>query len=201
MQYCPYSMRVQMILAKKNVDYEIINIDLLNKPTWFMEKYPFDSFPVLEQDDILLAGSLVIAEYIDENYSKPGERTIPQDSYEKGRINMMIVDKFTKAISAIYQGLRKKENWEENFNIHVGELEKILETNKFFNGEELGYADYMGHQGIDDVMSTGKFTKLEQWLKTAAQEETIRKCDTKPEILGKFLTGYTTGTFDFDFNI
>ena len=62
---------------------------------------------MIEQDDKLLGGSLVIAEYVDEVYSKAGGRTLSSDSYLKARTNMLIADKFGKVrecqrISAIF---------------------------------------------------------------------------------------------------
>ncbi|XP_039274091.1 glutathione S-transferase omega-1-like [Styela clava] len=209
MQYCPYAMRARLMLAKKNVEHEVVNIHLRNKPTWFLEKYPVGTVPVIEKDDRLLGGSLVIAEFIDEVYSKPGQRLLPQDSYEKARIKMLIDDTFSKAITSIYQAIGKRENWEESFYPRVGELEKVLEANKYFGGKAIGYADYMiypwlrllGLHGMDNVLSAGKFPKLGQWLKEVAQDETIKKCDTKPEILSKFLNGYLTGNFVYDLEI
>ncbi|XP_077974168.1 uncharacterized protein LOC144429827 [Styela clava] len=109
------------------------------------------------------------------------------------------------AITLIYQALGKRENWEESSYPRIGELEKVLGANKYFGGVEDGSADYMiypwlrlfGPHGIDNVLSAGKFPKLGQWLKEVAQDETIKKCGTKPEIISKFLNGYTTGNYVF----
>ena len=44
---CPYVQRVAIVLAEKNQFFERINIDLANKPEWFMSISPLGKTPVL----------------------------------------------------------------------------------------------------------------------------------------------------------
>lgn len=41
MRFCPYAQRAILALNAKQVDYEVVNIDLSNKPEWFFSKSGF----------------------------------------------------------------------------------------------------------------------------------------------------------------
>lgn len=63
---CPYVQRALIVLAEKNVPFERVDIDLANKPDWFLKLSPLGKVPVLEADGHVLFESQVIAEYLDE---------------------------------------------------------------------------------------------------------------------------------------
>src|SRR5918992_3647184 len=67
---CPYVQRAVIALNEKGVPFERIDIDLANKPDWFLKLSPLGKVPVLvvEQDgrEQVLFESAVIAEYLDE---------------------------------------------------------------------------------------------------------------------------------------
>lgn len=63
---CPYVQRALIVLAEKNVPFERVDIDLANKPDWFLKLSPLGKVPVLQADDDVLFESQVIAEYLDE---------------------------------------------------------------------------------------------------------------------------------------
>eukprot|EP00079_Xenopus_tropicalis_P027588 XP_012821899.1 PREDICTED: glutathione S-transferase omega 2 isoform X2 [Xenopus tropicalis] len=48
MRFCPYAQRARLVLAAKGIKHEVININLKNKPDWFIEKSPFGLVPSLE---------------------------------------------------------------------------------------------------------------------------------------------------------
>src|SRR3712207_6505768 len=83
---CPYVQRAAILLAEKGVPFERVNIDLANKPDWFLKLSPLGKVPVLvvEQDgrDAVLFESAVIAEYLDETIVP---RLHPADPLEKAR--------------------------------------------------------------------------------------------------------------------
>jgi len=64
---CPYVQRVAIVLKEKAVDFERVDIDLGNKPAWFLRLSPLGKTPVLQVDDgEALFESAVICEYLDE---------------------------------------------------------------------------------------------------------------------------------------
>ena len=53
---CPYCARVRIVLAEKDVEYETIEIDLVDRPPWIYEKNSTGRVPVLEEDALGAAG-------------------------------------------------------------------------------------------------------------------------------------------------
>ena len=44
---CPYVQRAAIVLAEKGVTFERVNIDLANKPDWFLALSPLGKVPLL----------------------------------------------------------------------------------------------------------------------------------------------------------
>ncbi len=80
---CPYVQRAAIALHEKGVRFERIDIDLANKPDWFLKISPLGKVPVLvvTRDDgkeVALFESNVICEYIEE--TQAGAKLHPQDA-------------------------------------------------------------------------------------------------------------------------
>jgi glutathione S-transferase len=79
---CPYVQRAAIALAEKGVPFERVNIDLANKPNWFLALSPLGKVPLLrvprpDGSEVVLFESSVICEYVEE--SQPGEKLHPSD--------------------------------------------------------------------------------------------------------------------------
>jgi glutathione S-transferase len=68
---CPYVQRAVIALTEKGVAFERIDIDLANKPDWFLAISPLGRTPVLLVGDVPIFESAVILEYIEETEPKP----------------------------------------------------------------------------------------------------------------------------------
>ncbi|MEZ4598235.1 MAG: glutathione S-transferase family protein [Syntrophotaleaceae bacterium] len=68
---CPYAHRSRLALMEKGLPFELVEIDLRNKPAWYREINPFESVPALRQGSFLLRESLVINEYVEELTPEP----------------------------------------------------------------------------------------------------------------------------------
>jgi glutathione S-transferase len=68
---CPYVQRAVIALSEKGVAFERIDIDLANKPDWFLAISPLGKTPVLQVGDKAIFESAVILEYLEETESKP----------------------------------------------------------------------------------------------------------------------------------
>ena len=79
---CPYVQRAVIALTEKGIPFERIDIDLANKPDWFLKISPLGKVPVLvvERDgsEVALFESNVICEYIEETF--PDTKLHPQDA-------------------------------------------------------------------------------------------------------------------------
>src|SRR5258708_21466022 len=68
---CPYVQRAVIALTEKGVAFERIDIDLANKPAWFLAISPLGKTPVLQVRDTAIFESAAILEYLEETESKP----------------------------------------------------------------------------------------------------------------------------------
>ena len=84
---CPYVQRAVIALNEKGVAFERIDIDLANKPDWFLKLSPLGKVPVLivrsEDGEVALFESNVICEYIEE--TQTGAKLHPQDALQRAQ--------------------------------------------------------------------------------------------------------------------
>jgi glutathione S-transferase len=66
---CPYVQRAVIALKEKGVDFERIDIDLSDKPDWFLKISPLGKVPVLKVGDDVIFESAVIAEFLEDTVS------------------------------------------------------------------------------------------------------------------------------------
>src|SRR6267142_2468206 len=68
---CPYVQRAVIALSEKGVAFERVDIDLANKPDWFLAISPLGKTPVLQVGDVAIFESAVILEYLEETQLSP----------------------------------------------------------------------------------------------------------------------------------
>ena len=101
---CPYVQRAVIVAKEKGIKFERVDIDLANKPDWFLAISPTGKVPVLEvtHDDgtqDILFESAVIAEYLDEISE---DRLLPADPLARARERSW-VEFGSAALGDIYQ--------------------------------------------------------------------------------------------------
>ena len=67
-KFSPYGHRVEMVLIEKNIPYEKQEIDLANKPDWFVKDSPLGKAPLLYVGKKVLFESIAICEYLEETF-------------------------------------------------------------------------------------------------------------------------------------
>src|SRR3954449_13575081 len=68
---CPYVQRAVIALTEKGVEFERIDVDLANKPDWFLALSPLGKTPVLQIGNAAIFESAVILEYLEETQPNP----------------------------------------------------------------------------------------------------------------------------------
>jgi glutathione S-transferase len=139
---CPYVQRAAILLAEKHMPFERIDIDLANKPEWFLRISPLGKTPVLMVGDVAVFESAVICEYLDE--SAP-PRLHPDDLLEKAqhRSWMEFGSALLNAIAAFYaapdeeQLIRRAADITRKFE----QLEARLGRGSFFAGDQFSMVD------------------------------------------------------------
>src|SRR5947208_6695897 len=84
---CPYVQRAVIALNEKDVPFERVDIDLANKPDWFLKLSPLGKVPVLvvrsEDGEVALFESNVICEYIED--TQGGAKLHPQHALQRAQ--------------------------------------------------------------------------------------------------------------------
>jgi glutathione S-transferase len=68
---CPFAHRTRLVLGEKQLDFELVEIDLQNKPAWFNTVSVYGKVPALEHDGQRIVESAIVNEYLDEVFPTP----------------------------------------------------------------------------------------------------------------------------------
>ena len=135
---CPYCARVRIVLAEKGVEYEVIEIDLADRPAWLYEKNSTGRVPVVEEDGWVLPESAVIMEYLEERYPEPA--LLPADPGDRSlaRLRIFRQETFTDPYYALRRG---DESARPRFEEQLERLDLMLEARPWLGGSAYGLAD------------------------------------------------------------
>ncbi|MBP8006721.1 MAG: glutathione S-transferase N-terminal domain-containing protein [Acinetobacter sp.] len=99
----PYSHRCRIVLFEKGMDFQVIDVDLANKPEDLAVINPHNTVPVLVERDLVLEQANIINEYIDERFPHP--QLMPADPVMRARARLFL------------------HNFEEQLFNHIADLE------------------------------------------------------------------------------
>ena len=160
----PNCQRVKIVLAEKNLPYDIAPIDLRaheQKTPEYLKLNPYGKVPVLTDDATVLYESLIINEYLDEKYPNPP--LMPKDPAKRAKARIL-VDYGMAHFDASYQRLRMelmKDAKEQNQQVIAtakAELKKLLQRLE----DEIGEQQYLlGDFSLVDADLLPRFTRLE----------------------------------------
>lgn len=68
---CIHSHRTRLVLAEKNINIDVANVDGPDLPEDLMDLNPYHTVPTLVDRDLVLYDSRVIIEYLDERFPHP----------------------------------------------------------------------------------------------------------------------------------
>lgn len=87
---CPYSQKVRVVMAEKDLEYERVLVDLRKneqRAPEFLKLNPYGKVPVLIDEDIVIYDSTIINEYLEEEY--PAPNLMPDDSAGRARVRLL----------------------------------------------------------------------------------------------------------------
>jgi len=84
----PYSHRCRIVLFEKGMDFQVIDVDLANKPEDLAIINPHNEVPVLVERDLVLQQANIINEYIDERFPHP--QLMPADPVMRARARLFL---------------------------------------------------------------------------------------------------------------
>lgn len=201
---CPYVQRAVIALNEKGVAFERVDIDLANKPGWFLKISPLGKVPVLtvasEHGEVALFESNVICEYIEE--TQAGAKLHPDDPLQRARHRAWM--EYGSATLSDLWGLETTtdaaifESKRAAVAAKFARVEAALGAGPFFAGQDFSLVDaafapifryFDVFDAYIDLAVFAKTPKLRKWRKELAKRPSVRAAvgADYPELLRAFL--------------
>jgi len=196
---CPYVQRAAIVLHEKGVPFERRDVDLADKPDWFLRVSPLGKTPVLLAGGEAIFESAVICEYLDETVAP---RLHPDDALRRARHRgwMEFGSALLNAIAAFYNApdeaalLRAEDDIRRRFR----QVEEVLHAPPYFDGARFSIVDavfapvfrYLDvFERIGDFGMLAGLSKVQAWRAALALRPSVQAAASAryPELLTAFL--------------
>lgn len=140
---CPFSQRCRIVLYEKGMDFQIVDVDLYNKPEEIAVMNPNNRVPILVERDLQLYESNIINEYIDERFPHP--QLMPADPVMRARARLFLFRFETELFSQIdhVEGNSQKNAEKARGVIRdsLVQMAPVFAKQKYMLGEEFSMLD------------------------------------------------------------
>lgn len=160
---CPYVQRSRIALMEKGIDFIFTEVDLKNKPDWFLEISPYGKVPVLKHDDKIIYESAVINEYLEEVFPKPA--LLPKDPVQRAFARIWIEHCNSRSMTANRALLMCQDAKEQ-----VSLSEKLAEDLLFIENEGLAKTSGNGPFWFGDKVTLTDITFFPLFQRLCATE-------------------------------
>ena len=139
----PFSQRCRNVLYEKGMDFQIIDVDMYNKPEDLAVMNPYNQVPVLVERDLVLYESNIINEYIDDRFPHP--QLMPADPVMRARARLFLF-RFEKELFAHIEAIEKgsQKSAEKARNVirdNLAQIAPVFNKQKHMLGEEFSMLD------------------------------------------------------------
>jgi len=140
---CPFSHRCRIVLYEKGMDFQIVDVDLFDKPEDLATMNPYNQTPVLVERELILYESNIINEYIDDRFPHP--QLMLADPVLKARARLFLFrfegDLFSH-IDAIETGTqRQADKARELVRDNLVQIAPVFAHQKYMLGDEFSMLD------------------------------------------------------------
>ncbi|WP_321391092.1 glutathione S-transferase family protein [uncultured Desulfuromusa sp.] len=206
---CPFAHRSRLALMEKKLSFSLVDIDLHNKPDWFLKINPIGSVPALRQGDFLLHESLVINEYVNECCAEPP--LLPGTVQKRAEARQWINYANASLVPAFYRLLKAQD--EEKQNRSRAEMGRVLETldnelqrckdeGPYWNGKQAGLTDIAFYPWFErwpllehyrGLKIPDQFHFLRGWIEQMQQREAVQSGGEPAEYYIEQYAAYAAG--------
>ena len=196
---CPYVQRAAIVLMEKGIAFERRDVDLKNKPQWFVEISPLGKTPVLKVGDDAIFESAVICEFLDETRAprlhpaQALERAHHRSWMEFGPALLNTIGAFYNAGDAAALAAQVSE-----IRSRLAQLESALGSGPYFAGQAFSIVDavfgpvfryFDVFETIEDFGFFDGLDKVAALRGTLSRRDSVRRAvrPDYPELLKQFL--------------
>uniref|UniRef100_H3D718 Glutathione S-transferase omega n=2 Tax=Tetraodon nigroviridis TaxID=99883 RepID=H3D718_TETNG len=213
MRFCPFAQRTKLVLIAKGIKHDTININLKDKPDWFLEKNPLGLVPTLETAaGEVIYESPITCEYLDEVY--PEKKLLPSTPFGKAQQKMML-EHFSKITPYFYKITMGRKNGDDVSGLEAELKEKMGKLNedldkkktKYFGGDSITMIDYMMWPWFERMEVFGlkccldNAPELTKWTERMREDPAVKATSHSPDTHRAFYKTYTDGKPDYDYGL
>jgi glutathione S-transferase len=196
---CPYVQRAAIVMLEKKAPFERVDIDLANKPPWFLEVSPLGKTPVLLVGKRAIFESAVICEYLEESFLPRLHPQQPLDRAEH-RAWMAFGSTVLDLIAGFYsatddQTLKTKA---DGITAKFQQIELARRPAHFFAGDDFSIVDavfapvfryFDAFEAIGDFGFFDRTPLVSRWREALQQRPSVIAAvrTDYPELLRQFL--------------
>lgn len=139
----PQSHRTRIVLYEKDVECQVVDVDLRKKPRELGELNPYNSVPTMVDRDLVLYDSHIINEYLDERLPHPPLMPVDPVSRAKARLMLMRFDRDWYSLIPDLLGNDKKKLHNSRNVLRDGltVISPLFKEQPFILGEEFSLVD------------------------------------------------------------
>jgi RNA polymerase-associated protein len=159
---CPFCARVRIVLEEKGLEYDTVEIDLRNRPSWIYDLNASGKVPVLD-DGFVLPESAVIMEYIEERHREPA--LLPAGAVARAGARLAVF-RFDELLGDDYYAYRRGET-----NVLAERLAELPVGLSLFS--DIAYVPWVIR--ARDRLGVELPPKLGRWLHELAERPSIAR--------------------------
>ncbi len=195
---CPFAHRVRLALIEKGVPFELIEIDLQNKPANFLEISPYGKVPVLKHGDHCVWESAIVNEYLEEVF--PDRRLLPTAAIQRAQARIWINFADTQLFATTHKLLFSQDPLQQAADVQQlteslqfierEGLQKLSMDGPYWLGKAISLVDLTFYPWFEQLAVLEHFRgfqwpsgldRLQQWQAAVAQRESVRSIAHSPE--------------------
>ncbi|MEH2291762.1 glutathione S-transferase family protein [Nostoc sp.] len=187
---CPYAHRSRLVLQEKGIDFDLIEINLQNKPDGFTDISPYGKVPAIAHNNHRVWESAVINEYLNEVFPNPP--LLPNSPIAKAQARIWIDfanTKFVPAFSALLRSpdIQQQEAAKQELYKHLEFIEnealgKLSGEGLYWFGEFISLVDFTFYPWFERWSALKhyrgfalpeEFTRLRRWKHALKQHDSV----------------------------
>jgi glutathione S-transferase len=194
---CPFAHRARLTLLEKGLPFQLIEIDLQNKPANFKDISPYGKVPVLKHGEHRVWESAIINEYLEETFPEPP--LLPKEPIQRAQariwINFADTRLFATTGKLLYMYSRDPQQQTTGLKELAEQLlfiehEAMVEDGPYWLGKDLSLVDLTYYPWFEQLNVLEHFLgfqfppgldRLKKWWQTVANRESVRAIAQSPE--------------------
>lgn len=188
---CPFAHRSRLTLVEKGIPFQLIEIDLHNKPANFLDISPYGKVPVLKHGEHRVWESAIVNEYLEETFPKPP--LLPKEPIQRAQARIWINFADTRLFTTTGKLLYSREAQpnptilaelsEHLLFMEQEGLQKKSANGSYWLGETLSLVDLTYYPWFEQMAVLAHFrgfklpnglNRLKAWWEAMANRESVR---------------------------